>query len=290
MILIYGTILMKTQCVLGKTPAAKGVHFTDSYAIDIGGKGAIQSVAAVKASTSPNTKVALIGQTGDDYYGKNIRLRLRQNGVVTSALARHETAPTGSVVEIGQNAGQKIIALGASAATNHEQVPMEIISEKSVILLQDEFPAAQNLPLIEKAKEGGATIILNASERADIADYDINQIDYIITNTGASKTIEHIKSAAPQKLIVLTEQGTLITHNGQTPAPALENIEWVDPTCSDDAFCGTFTVSLAEGRELEDVLHRAQIARTLTASKKGGRETLPYPDEIKDALKEIATL
>jgi ribokinase len=285
MILIYGTILMKTQCTLGKTPATKGIHFTSDYDIDIGGKGAVQSIAAVKAGTSPDTKVALISQTGDDYFGKNIRLRLRQNGVVTSALARHDTAPTGSVIEIGHNAAQKIIALGASAATNHEQVPMEIINERSVVLLQDEFPAAQNLPLIEKTKAGGATIILNASERADIADYNLEEIDHIITNAHATQTIQHVKTHAPQKLIVLPGDGTLITHNGSTPAPVIENIEWIDPTCSEDAFCGAFTVSLAEGREFDDALERAQIARTLTASKKGGRQTLPYPDEIKDALK-----
>jgi ribokinase len=287
MILIYGTILMKTQCVMDSTPAAKGIHFTSDYDIDIGGKGAVQSIAAVKAGTSPDTKVALIGQTGDDYFGKNIRLRLRQNGVVTSALARHDTAPTGSIIEIGHNAAQKIIALGASTATNHEQVPMEIINERSVILLQDEFPAAQNLPLIEKTKVGGATIILNASERTDITEYNIDEIDYVITNDNAAKTIEHIKKTAPDKLIILNNGGALTAQGTQSPPLSIEGVEWLDPTCSDDAFCGTFTVAIAEGRECDDALQRAQIARTLTASKKGGRQTLPYPDEIKDALKNL---
>lgn len=283
MILAFGAILMNIHIGIEKGEPSPGVHLANNYEIGVGGKAALQALAAAKS----NARVAAVGYIGDDHYGKNILLRLRQHGVVTSGVGRHEQIPTGTHIQIGYNKVQTIIAHGAAAKANHEQIPTDILHNDTLLLLQDELPYEQNAPLLPKAKECNTKVILNAGVICDIEKYDLNMLDYVITDYHHADIIKYVKSKAPNKLITIFEHGAAISTSVQQDAIEIEDKPPIDKSCAEDAFCGTFAAAIFAGQSEASALKRAAVAYALTESKKGGYHALPYPDDIKEALANL---
>ncbi len=285
MIMVFGAVMMGTFIKLEPEAARPKTHIASEYEIGIGGRGAIQSYAAARSAE----KVVLISHIGDDHYGKNILLRIRQQGVVTSGVARHPSTQTGTIVKIGRRNPQHIIALGANTHANHEQVPDSIIDKETVLLIQDELSHEQNAPVIAKAKANGARVIFNAGVRGELKKYNLSEIDYVITSSDHEDVIKHMKSKAPHKLITVNKQGGC-THTPKNhaeikiPNPEIKGHEWVDATAAEDAFCGTFTSGIYQNRDIEQALTRASYASFLTGCKVGGCPTIPYLDILEETI------
>ncbi|MCB1650576.1 MAG: hypothetical protein KDI46_00830 [Alphaproteobacteria bacterium] len=286
MILIFGAILMDIHVTLDQDQTLPPrCHSASSYHIGVGGHAAIQALAAAKSGA----RAALIGQVGDDHYGKNILLRLRQRGVITSGVARHESLPTGTIFTMGRQNPQSIMAFGASAKANIEQIPREIVETQTILLLQDELPAKQNTPVFKRAEEQGARLIFTPTLRTSLAEYDLSLCDDVIIPQ-AHKSI--LPAGLDANIITIKENGDCIyEEKGQPPRPVNikepENFQHRDTDGAFDAFCGTYAAGLSNGFSLEETLSRAVIAAKLTSAKTGHHETLPYLDEINDWMKNI---
>jgi len=291
MIFVFGAILQLIRVETDQSQRYEQFEFTKFYKNSVGGKAALQAVAAAKAGA----KTAIVSKTGDDELSKHILLRLRKHGVITSAVAKTEKTQTGTAIRL-EHENRTIIALGASERTGADQLPKEVLSERNIILAQTELNGVENNKLLKKAKAAGATTILNASPRFEIRPDTLEHIDYLITGAhqkenwkaiSASSSIDHLTT------IFIAPDGNVELHkNGQSsslPKVRSEEIDWSSPEGYEDTFCGTFAAGLSQGQELDIALLRAQIASALTASKPGAYDAIPYVDSIDEYLKSQET-
>ena len=58
----------------------------------------------------------------------------------------------------------------------------------------------------------------------------------------------------------------------------------MDTTGAGDCFVGAFSVALSEGQALEDALHFANIAASLSVQKLGASSSMPYRADVNEAL------
>ena len=298
MIISFGTILMHlrvtSQAVPPDSNYRDAARFADQYEIGIGGKAALQALAAANAGA----KIALVSKIGDDHYGKNMLLKLRQRGVVTSGVGRNNSVATGTCLEVGGKTRDRILATGASHWADASQIPEEILKPDGILMLQTEVPLKQNSILLERAKSCDTTTMMNLSPKNDLSPEDMANIDYMIVPEAYKGYVADAGKYKDMTLIVLDQHGGCMAMKaGQVvaecelpKAPEDEEGNRADlsfkyPGCSEDAFCGTFAAGLYSGMNVEKAMNFANAARALTANKKGGYLTLPYLDAIEELLK-----
>ncbi len=289
MIIVFGAILQSITLENDSDSAVGKISFAKSYSNSVGGKGALQALAAAKAGA----KTALVGRTGDDELSKHILMRLRKHGVITSGVGKAERMQTGTSVDIVDE-GRMVVALGASAKTTAEQVPEDIFNKQAVLLTQTEIPMEEISALLKIAKEGEATTILNLSPKRDIAVEDLELVDYLIAPFDAKEKLGDLSAFPELTTIFLKTDGSCelrLKTGASSPIPGikLDHLEWKYTEGAEDAFCGTFAACLYAELGLDKALIRSLTAATLSASKMGAYDSIPYSDDVNSALKAIKT-
>ena len=289
MIFVFGTILQLIRVETDESQVYEQFEFAKNYKNSVGGKGALQALAAARAGA----KTAIVGKTGDDELAKHILLRLRKHGVITSGVAKAEKIQTGTSIRL-EHEDRTIIALGANTNASHEQIPEDVLSDRHIVLLQTELGQEENSKILATAKEKGATTILNASPRFRIPDDDISNIDYVIASSRhKEKWVRIIDPESMQKLttVFISPDGTveLYMKGAITPLPQIktDKLHWKYPEGYEDTFCGTFAAGLYAKLPLDKVLLRAYIAAAITASQPGGYDTIPYSDAVNEQVKTL---
>lgn len=282
MLIVFGAILKHIRLDYNQAPDSSVLNFADQYDSEIGGRGALQALSASRSCV----KVALVSTTGDGYEAGYILPKLRSEGISTSAVTRSEKLATGTCIEIFEGGKLKTthMALSAAARVNHEQIPDDILGPNAVVLLQNELPADQNSALLKRAKQRGATTIMNLAPHPALGPEDLHHIDYLIAN---EKYAAHFQGTPVKNIIWLHENcdASIKPANGseRLKAPALKAI---DMAGCEDAFCGTFAAALYEKLPLARAVRRGCAAAALTATKPGAYSAMPFGAEIEDALKE----
>ncbi|MEM7651209.1 MAG: PfkB family carbohydrate kinase [Pseudomonadota bacterium] len=290
MIIVYGSIMQLIRIESDPDQRFEQFEFTKHYKNSVGGKAALQAVAAAKAGA----KIAICGKMGDDELAKHILARLRKHGVITSAVGKTETIQTGTAIRL-EHEERTIIALGANTRASAEQLPNSVLHHDTILMLQTELDAENNSELLERAKEQGATTILNISPKFQVSQEDLKNVDYAILSIKHKDKWSRI--AGP-----LTENGQLTTificpygdvevltrgKSSLLPEIQSDKLNWAYPEAFEDVFCGTFAAGLYAGQPLPKVLTRAHMAAALCASKPGGYDTLPYSGEVDEGLKDL---
>ena len=150
--------------------------------------------------------------------------------------------------------------MGVGRRIRADQIPADIIDEKTFILTQNELPAEENNELFAKAKKKGATTIFNLSPNPEMHDINMDNIDYLICR---EDFVHLLRSAGIAEIIS-------VPNLSQCP----------NPRAAEDAFCGTFVGSLEQGLEKEEALKRAEAAYDIASTRGGGLRALPYSDDI----------
>lgn len=285
MILVFGSILQSITLDDDPDTAVGKISFAERYSNSVGGKGALQALAAAKAGG----KTALVGRTGDDELSKHILMRLRKHGVITSGVAKAEHIQTGTVVRIN-NEGRTIVALGASEGTTAEQIPEDVLNDRCIVLTQSELDMNEVKTVLEIAKEKEAITIMNLSPKPDIDAETLKLVDYLIAPMKAKDKLGDLSAYPHMTAIFLNTDGSCelrLKTGASSPIPkiALDHLKWRYPEGTEDAFCGTFAACLYAELGLDKALIRSLVAATLSASKMGGYDSIPYSDEVNETLK-----
>lgn len=297
MLITFGSIAMTLHMEVGSLPAPHEPIFARNYTIASGGKGANQAMAATRSGA----KVALVGKISDDEMSSNILTKLRREGVMTSGVAQSDL-PTATEITISDPSGKalKITAKGANAETSNQQVPDDILNEKSLVLLQTDLDPEENAELLQRAKAGGSKTILNLAPSIDLSKNTLKNIDYLIVNHEEAKKLGvqlglKVESDALRMAEALAKLGNfhcIITLGAKgavavTPdrigwqASALKLEEIIDHSGADDAYCGTFAACIYAGLSFPRALKRAGIAGSLACTKKGVQDSFPFLDDIE---------
>ena len=305
MLIVFGAIAMELHVPVNKFPSTGITATASDYTLNAGGKGANQAFAATRSGA----KVALIGKTGIDDYSKRILDKVRREGVVTSGVGKSDDLHTGlDIISHHEVSGemQQIKSPGANAEADNEQAPDEILGKGNIILTQSDLDMKQNLELLKRAKDLGATTMMNLSPSINITQEILNNLDYLIVNSkeankfakkmnlpleGNSKKIAQALSQIGKLTCIITmgEKGSVAytpeNKGYNTPALKLEN--FVDHHGAEDAFCGTFAACIHNNTPLSGALRRASIAASLACEAKGGQDSFPYLADINAKLEEL---
>jgi ribokinase len=257
---VVGSINLDLVARVERLPRAGETLSGRDFARVPGGKGANQAVAAARLGA----RVRMVGAVGEDALaeealaglaGAQVELDLGRTGTTGIALIL--------VADDGEN--QIVVVPGANALVTPQ-------SPQGAVLCQLEVPDA----VVHAAARNASFFALNAAPARPVE----LEPDLLIVNR-----LEH-EVVSRGKLVAVTygAEGAALFEDGVEVARATPpRVDAVDGTAAGDAFAACLVVSLLEGRDRAEALHRACAAGALAASQLGAQPSLPTAAQV-DAI------
>lgn len=299
MIVVFGSINVDLIARVKAIAKPGQTVLSDRYQTAFGGKGANQAVAASRARQDPSLRVVMASAVGDDAFGREALDNLAANGVETGAV-RRSAEPTGCAFITVDGSGENAItvASGANRTVKAADVPDEVLSKASILVLQMEIPAHETLSLARRARRFGARVLLNLAPAPD--DLAANLLKSLLAATDILVANEHealavnrvlggraqddheaamAEIAARQGLtgvVTLGSRGaTAIFPDGSLHHAVALPVKVVDTTGAGDTFVGILATGLAEARPFGEALDRACRGASLACLMLGAQAAMP---------------
>ncbi len=253
-----------------------------------GGKGLNQSVAIARAGF----EIFHAGKIGIN--GEILREYLINNSVNTDLIENVTCPPGHAVIQVDSSGQNSIILYGGSNQSMTCEYVDKVLSKfgrGDMILLQNEINF--NEYIINKASEREMAVILNPSPiDGNLKKYPLELVKYFILNelegyeltgkTNADEISEEMLRKYPDSSIVLTlgKKGVMYLDNNIRIRHGIYEVKVVDTTAAGDTFTGYFVAGLAEGLPIDKNLERASIASSISVSRLGASDSIPYKEEI----------
>ena len=180
-IYVLGSINMDMVITTPYIPAEGETLTGSNFFLNGGGKGANQAVAAAKQ----NVKTYLIGNVGDEIFGKDLINNLSDYNVDTTYLHKLNETPTGvAMIIIHNNDNRIILDGGANHKITYNQIDeaLKTANENDIFITQLE----NNLNAVEyglkMAKKNRMKTIFHPAPAKEINKELYNYIDYLILN------------------------------------------------------------------------------------------------------------
>ena len=291
MIVVFGSINVDLIVPVPRLPRAGETVLGGDYAVLPGGKGANQALAARRAGA----KVVLAGAVGADSFA-GIALDLLRGDGVDTRLVRVVEQPTGCAAIMVSSEGENTIAVapGANASARSDQVPDELLSTGTTLVVQMEVPPCETAMLIRRLRTRGGYSLLNLAPAVPIDIALFEEIDLVVANEGEAATTV----SDPEQLARRLRQGLVVTRGGagalallrdgiSIEVPALA-IKPVDTTGAGDTFVGVLAAALDLGSPVEAALHRASAAAGLACLARGAQTAMPDEAAIAAAVGRLS--
>jgi ribokinase len=265
-----------------------------------GGKGANQAVAAAKSGAT----TALIGRTGAESFGREVRAFLTLQGVDLSAVKETPQVHTGTAIITVAKADNTIVVIpGANGLVDATDVASLALTAGDVAVSQFEIPLPAISAFFARAHAVGATTILNPApvvpfERGLLELVDIlilNETELgVLTNTHLrdtddaadfAKAARSLQTADDQLICVtLGKRGVLALVNGEPFLVPGRVVKAVDTTGAGDCFVGAVAAQLANGKPIQTALQYANAAASICVQRMGAAPSMPTADEVNAVL------
>lgn len=259
-----------------------------------GGKGANQAVAAAKSEGS----VHMVGCVGKEF-GDSLINSLKGYGVDASLVQKRGDSSGIAVIVINNNDNRIILNVGANAEVSESDVENALANARQgdFLITQLEIPIKMVLYALRIGKEKGLVTVLNPAPAAKLPQEIWQYVDWFIPNQSETRfytgiypdSIENATSAA-RKLRQFGVKNTVITLGSLGSAAFTENsvvqsaafrVEAVDTTAAGDTFVGAFVTALDRKCDLTEALRYANKAASITVTRQGAQQSIPYRGEIK---------
>ena len=289
------SIPIKGQTILGK-----------KHIIGPGGKGSNQAIAAARSGG----KVSFITKLGKDNYSDLAISLYKKAKINFDGIQFDPINSTGAAgIMINEKTGENAINVvpGAAGTIDEKMIDdcLPIIKKSKIFLTQLETPKDATFYALKKAKECGATTILNPAPASAFSKDFFRLIDFFTPNeTEASfylnKNIESEKDCreagkefldmgVKNILITLGDKGCFFKNENEElliPAKKLNN-PVIDTTGAGDAFNGAFCVGLSENKNYKKSIEFASLVAGISVTKEGAANSMPNLSEIKENTNEI---
>ena len=292
-ILVAGSLNMDMVIETPKVPALGETLLGGGFFTAPGGKGANQAAAAARLGGS----VAMAGCVGSDMFGAKLKSNLEEAGVDTKRVRVIENVPTGvAVIAVCGGDNFIIVDAGANGCFSAEDVASEMFEGVGIAMTQLEIPAEAAFHFIKTAKESGARVLLNPAPAREIPRDIFSSVDILTPNeTECSfligSEIKNARDAAQavpvllnrgvkSAVITLGEAGAVYNDGEEIRYCPVEKVIAVDATAAGDCFSAALAVALCEGRGINEAVAFACKAASLSVTKKGAQDSLPYRSEV----------
>jgi ribokinase len=267
----------------------------------LGGKGANQAIAAVRAGAA----TYMIGAVGEDMFRDLTLGALDDEGVDISAVRVMEGATGIAHIRVDARSAQNDIMIIPNA--NHRLSPDDVEASLralgdrvSVVLVQLEIPLSVVARVAEVCQACELRLVLDPAPAQVIPDAIWRGVSVIKPNELEAEVLTGIPvtdlSSAEQAARWFLDRGATIAMitRGERGAVVLgsEGLEEypafpatpVDTTAAGDAFTGALGASLAGGASLPEALQRGLAAGALAVTVRGASPSLPTAEAIEAFL------
>jgi ribokinase len=271
---VVGSVNLDFVVHLPRLPAPGETVSDGRFAVNPGGKGANQALAARRLGAS----VELVAAVGEDRFAKTALSLLEQAGVGMSRCWASVGTPTGvAVIMVGENGQNQIgVAPGANRLLTPETVELD---PEEPVLCQLEIPVET---VAHVAARSNGFMCLNAAPARPLPPEVINRADLIVVNESERDFYQsELEAARGMVVVTLGAAGATAFRQGRPVATARPpQVEVVDTVGAGDAFVAALTVGLVEGTPLQFALERACAAGALATTRPGAQASLPTAAEV----------
>lgn len=296
-IFVVGSINRDLVTYVDGLPRPGETVFGERFQQFPGGKGANQAVAASRLGGD----VHLVGNVGSDAFGKEMRDFLAGENIDTSEISILDTAPTGIALITVDSASENsiVVVSGANMVWDTRDLVRMKMGRSDIVICQFEIPLEIIESVFERAKEIGATTILNPAPIKPVTERILKNVDYLVVNevelealSGATVNPGDPTSvyAAMEKLhergsfaIVgtLGPRGALLSGpTGKYEAKGYK-VNAVDTTGAGDCFIGGFAAALSKSASVPDAINFANKAAAISVTRRGTASCFPMAAEVK---------
>ncbi|MBP1464597.1 ribokinase [Candidatus Chloroploca sp. M-50] len=292
-ILVVGSLNMDLVVQAPRHPQPGETILGGPFATIPGGKGANQSVAAARLGA----QVVMIGRTGDDHFGEELRQRLAADHIEINHIAVTPEAATGIALIAVDATGQNsiIVALGANALLQPEdiQAAEALFRTAAVLLVQLETPVATVTEALRLARRYRVPTLLNPAPAQPLGREILGMVDYLLPNEHEVRLLSGGKESPAEAarqlraqgvgsvIVTLGAAGALVVDQEGATTIAPFRVEAVDTTAAGDAFAGAFAVALYEGMSPREAAIWGAAAGAITVTRAGAQPALPRRAEVE---------
>ena len=302
-IAILGSINVDTTYHVERFPQPGETISAISKSSAPGGKGANQAVAAARSGA----KTYFVGKVGDDNEGKFMLEALMEEHVDTDCIVVDKVHGTVTAMVTLDVNGQNHIMVygGANQALLKEDLENtdKVLDSVDFLISQFETPQDVTAAAFKEAKNHGVITFLNPAPAHEIDPEVLKYTDIIAPNETESAILTGIKlngedsmlktaeyfadKGVDNLLITLGSRGVFYsTPNGHGLVPAFK-VKAVDTTAAGDTFVGAMASQLHTNLDnIEEALVYGQRASSLTVQKMGAMPSIPFGDQVEEALNE----
>jgi ribokinase len=279
---------------IGETVAGNAVLYFP------GGKGANQAVAAAKLGAS----ATLIGRVGTDAFGQELKTFLAAQGVDLTFVKDTAEAHTGTAIITLANADNTIVVVpGANALVSAEDVGAPVFDSGDIAVSQFEIPLPTITTFFRRARDAGATTILNPApavafgrELLDLSDILIlneTELGFLskaeLRDTDPARIVEAARAldVGLDKIICVTlgKRGIVALIDGRQHTYAGRAVTAIDSTGAGDCFVGAVAARLADGQSIQSAFDFANTAASICVERMGAAPSMPTIAEVSAILR-----
>lgn len=300
-VVVLGSINLDLVVEVPHLPMKGETVIGDRFFSVAGGKAANQAVAIAKLGTP----VSLIGQIGNDSFGKTLIEGLQKEGVNTEGIAIASNTHSGiaSIVVDRQGANTIACARGANNLVREGEIQQfkKLLPQAKIALLELGIPIPTVLNAAREAKAHDCLLILDpAPVTSELPEELFSLVDIITPNeieasqlvgfsvdgvTTARQAASFLHQMGVKNVIItLGSQGSLYSNETESVWVKPILVPVVDTVAAGDAYNGALAVALALGKSLQEAVQWATVGGALSVTKKGAQSSLPDRDSFEQLL------
>jgi ribokinase len=295
-IVVVGSLNMDLVMRTPRVPVGGETLSGHGFSTLPGGKGANQAVACARLGA----QVSMVGQVGDDGFGKTLRDGLVADGIDVSGVKQTSAVGTGVAMILVEDIGQNriLLAAGANGALTAADIDAQsaVIEGGAMLVIQLEVPLHVVRHAIRTAHAAGVPVLLNPGPAAPLPDEIWSQVDILVPNETEASLLSGIAVSDAASayaaarvfrqrgiawvLVTLGEQGVAVVDDGGERHFPARVVNAVDTTAAGDTFIGGLCAGLVEGMSLDAAVSLAQRASALCVTRHGAQPSIPYRREL----------
>ena len=305
-ILVVGSFMMDLIASTQRAPNSGETVVGLKFQTAPGGKGANQAVQCARLGA----QVTMVGQVGDDAFGKMMRNTAAASGVDVSHVLvdPKESSGVGHItLEVTEHGAQNRITVcpGANFTITVDDVAWlkDEMPNYDLVMMQFELPMEVVEAVAQWAHDAGVPVMINPAPAAPMSDQLLSCATYLSPNEHEAALLAHhpidvsdginmedvaaVSKAFQDRgvenlIITMGENGCVVAgKNGIHHTPCVRMPHVADPTAAGDSFVAAFCTGLTAGLSQENALAFASHAAAITVSRMGAMPSLPTVDEVQ---------
>lgn len=296
---VVGSINVDLVCRAARHPRPGETIPGTDFATHPGGKGANQAVAAARLGA----ETWMVGRVGDDSFGAEQVAFLSAQGVHTKHVARTAGLATGVALIVVSEDGENaiVVVAGANARVAEADVQIDFRSG-DVVVCQFETPLQTVAAVLSRAREAGATTVLNPAPAQACPAEILSLADVLIVNetelgfftpeaeadpdpgdpAAVAARVRTLQSPSSQAVVATLGGHGLVARVGDEELTLPGHpVAVVDTTAAGDTFVGAIAARMAAGEPVAAALDYANRAASICVERAGAGPSIPLAHEVE---------